>query len=140
MSPESAAEVAPEAVPDDPKVALVPGPNGTVRPVKGLSGALTRFRIMAFVTGVLLAVMTFGLFYRYGVVGRENDPPTWYSIGWMLHGWFYVAYVAVGLDLVFRMRWNLFKALLILVAGTIPFMSFVAERWVTNRVKPLLPS
>ena len=29
-------------------------------------------------------------------------------------------------------------ALLIVLAGTIPFMSFVAERWVTKQVRPLL--
>ena len=46
--------------------------------------------------------------------------------------------MAVTLDLVFRLRWHLGRAILILLAGTIPFMSFVAERYVTKRVRPLL--
>ena len=38
----------------------------------------------------------------------------------------------VGVDLAFRMRYGILKTLGILLAGTIPFMSFVAER-VTHR-------
>ncbi|MFN8126225.1 MAG: DUF3817 domain-containing protein [Candidatus Nanopelagicales bacterium] len=105
------------------------------RPVKGLSGALTRFRVMAFVTGVVLAFMTcVGMPYKF----LTHQVTTWYSLGWMAHGWLYIAYVAVALDLVFRLRWHLGRALLILVAGTIPFMSFVAEHYVTKRVRPMI--
>jgi integral membrane protein len=90
---------------------------------------------MAFVTGFLLAFMTVvGLPFKYVFDGTA----LWYSVGWMAHGWLYIAYVAVALDLVFRMKWHLGRALLILLAGTVPFMSFVAERWVTRRVEPLL--
>lgn len=105
--------------------------------IKGLSGALLRFQVMAFVTGVLLGFMTVvGLPFKY-LLGETAG---WYTVGWLAHGWLYIAYVAVALDLVFRLKWHLGKALLILLAGTIPFMSFVAERWVTNRVRPLLDS
>jgi integral membrane protein len=104
-------------------------------PPKGLSGALTRFRIMAFTTGVVLAFMTcIGMPYKF----ITQETTTWYSLGWMAHGWLYIAYVAVTLDLVFRLRWHLGRALLILLAGTIPFMSFVAEHYVTKRVRPML--
>ncbi len=107
---------------------------GKVR-LKGLAGALLRFQVMAFITGVLLAVMTvIGLPYKYLLDGSAE----WYSVGWIAHGWLYIAYVIVSLDLVFRMKWHLGRALLIVLAGTVPFMSFVAERWVTRRVKPLL--
>jgi HAMP domain-containing protein len=27
---------------------------------------------------------------------------------------------------------------LVVLAGTIPFMSFIAERWVTRRVRPMI--
>lgn len=108
-----------------------------IRSPKGLAGALLRFRIMAYLTGVLLAFLTVvGLPYKY-LLGLDA---TWYSIGWMLHGWFYVAYVAVTLDLVFRLRWSLLRALGTLLAGTIPFMSFVAERYVTRAVDRILNS
>ena len=106
---------------------------------KGLSGALTRFRIMAFVTGVVLATMTvIGLPYAKLLVPDGQEPAAWYSFGWMAHGWLYIAYVAVTLDLVFRLRWHVGRALLIVLAGTIPFMSFVAERYVTRKVEPII--
>jgi integral membrane protein len=106
-----------------------------LRPIKGLAGALTRFRVMAFVTGVVLAFMTVvGLPFKYLL----GETALWYTIGWQAHGWLYIIYVAVTLDLVFRLRWHLGRAILILLAGTIPFMSFVAERYVTKRVRPIL--
>lgn len=112
-----------------------PSPSPTVAAPKGLASALTRFRVMAFVTGVVLAFMTVvGLPFKY-ILG---ETATWYAIGWQAHGWLYIIYVAVTLDLVFRLRWHLGRAVLILLAGTIPFMSFVAERYVTTRVRPLI--
>ena len=82
-----------------------------------MSGALLRFQIMAFITGVLLAVMTvIGLPYKYLLDGTA----AWYSLGWMAHGWLYIAYVIVSLDLVFRMKWHLGRALLIILAGIKP--------------------
>lgn len=105
----------------------------TVVAPKGLAGALLRFRVMAFVTGVVLAFMT-----CVGLPFLKTAAPTVYSVGWMAHGWLYIAYVAVTLDLVFRLRWHLGRALLIMLAGTVPFMSFVAERYVTKRVQPII--
>lgn len=112
---------------------------GSSRSAKGLSGALKRFRFMAFVTGVVLATMTvIGLPYAKLLVPDGQEPAAWYSFGWMAHGWLYIAYVAVTLDLVFRLRWHVGRALLIALAGTIPFMSFVAERYVTRKVDPII--
>jgi len=104
---------------------------------KGLPGALSRYRVMAYITGVLLAFMTVvGLPYKY-IFGGDA---AWYSIGWSLHGWVYVVYVMAALDLVFRLRWGLLRALGVVLAGTIPFMSFVAERRVTYAVDEVLRS
>lgn len=103
--------------------------------LRGLSGALTRYRVFAYLTGVLLAFMTVvGLPYKY-LFGGEA---AWYAIGWIAHGWIYIAYVAVALDLVFRLRWSLLRALGVVLAGTIPFMSFVAERKVTHAVERIV--
>ncbi|MFM7212336.1 MAG: DUF3817 domain-containing protein, partial [Actinomycetota bacterium] len=91
--------------------------------MKGLSGALLRYRIMAWVTGVLLAFMcVFGLPANYafgltdgGFIGAV------YSIGGVAHGWLYILYVAAGLDICFRMRFSVLRTLAVLLAGTIPF-------------------
>jgi integral membrane protein len=106
------------------------------RALRGLPGALVRYRIMAYFTGVLLAFMTVvGLPYKYLF---DGDPAGWYAVGWIGHGWAYILYVAFALDLVFRMRWNLLAALGVVLAGTIPFMSFVAEYRVRRSVEARL--
>jgi integral membrane protein len=101
-----------------------------------MTGALLRFRIMAWVTGVLLAVMTVvGLPLKYIFNLTETGPlAVFYSVGWIAHGWLYLAYVIVGLDISFRMRFGVFKTLGVLLAGTIPFASFFADHYVTRDV------
>ena len=111
--------------------------------MKGLAGAFTRFRIMAWITGVLLAVMVcIGLPLRYLVFadewGSPNHPPFLYSIGWVLHGWMFVLYLAAALDVTFRMKYNVLKVIGVAISGTIPFMSFVAEHFVKRDVNARL--
>jgi integral membrane protein len=40
----------------------------------------------------------------------------------------------VSVDLAIKARWSIKGTVLVLLAGTIPFLSFVAERRVTHRV------
>lgn len=104
--------------------------------MKGLSGALLRYRIMAWVTGVLLAVMSvIGLPLKY-VFHATNDGilSTFYAVGWVSHGWLYLLYVAAGLDICFRMRFSVVRTVAILLAGTIPFASFFADHYVAKSV------
>ncbi len=115
-----------------------PAPKQSLANPKSLRGALLRFRIMAFVTGVILGIMTLAMVWVYAAGIPEGERPGWYGFGWVAHGWLYIAYVAASLDLVFRVKWHVGKALLIMIAGTVPFMSFVAERYVTRRVEPLI--
>jgi integral membrane protein len=46
--------------------------------------------------------------------------------------------VIVTVDLWFRTRLPVAQTVLVVLAGTIPLMSFVAERWVHARVEPLV--
>jgi integral membrane protein len=54
------------------------------------------------------------------------------------HGWLYLIYVVISVDLWYRTRLPLGRMVLVVLAGTVPFMSFVAERWVTHRVQPMV--
>ena len=47
---------------------------------------------------------------------------------WTAHGWLYILYVVAAFMLALQLRWSVVKTLLVMLAGTIPFMSFVAER------------
>ncbi len=105
--------------------------------MKGLPGAFTRFRVMAWVTGVVLATA-----FVWLVIGRlfldYSDAaarPALYGILWIAHGWLYFLYLIAGVDLAFRVRYGLGRVLLILIAGTIPFASFFAEAAVHKDLK-----
>ena len=101
-----------------------------------MKGALLRYRVMAYVTGVVLATA-----FVWLIVGRlfldYGDPdarPAFYGYLWIAHGWLYFLYLITGVDLAFRVRYSVWRTLAILIAGTIPFMSFVAEHYVHKDV------
>lgn len=98
-----------------------------------MKSALTRYRVLAYATGVFLLLLTVNLILKY--VLDQAGLGAWIAI---VHGWLYLAYVIVTVDLWFRTRLPVVRTLLVVLAGTVPFMSFVAERWVHARVQPLL--
>lgn len=102
-----------------------------------MRGALIRYRIMAWVTGVVLLVLTGWLVLGYTMWNYSDvaDKPHIYVLLWTMHGWFYFIYLITAVDLTFRMRWSLWATLGVLIAGTIPFASFFADHWVTKKVK-----
>jgi len=111
----------------------------TPEKVRAVHGALMRYRAMAWVTGVVLAVMTIALVWFTVAAVDKADRPLWYSIGWIAHGWLFVVYLLTTVDLVTRTRISALKALLVALAGTVPFASFFAERWVTHDVQRRFP-
>jgi integral membrane protein len=48
------------------------------------------------------------------------------------HGFLYIVYLVAVFDLGRRARWPLGRMALVMLAGTIPFVSFYAERVVTR--------
>ena len=97
------------------------------------SGAYKRYQAMAWITGVLLAFMTVvGLPWKY-VLGHGES--TWYAVGWQLHGFLYMLYLVTVLDVAIRARWTPGRTVLVALAGTIPFMSFVFERRITHELE-----
>jgi integral membrane protein len=100
--------------------------------VAAASGALLRYRVMAFVTGVVLLAGTTALILK--AVGVPHmEPGTGYL--WLAHGYLYLVYVIVTAVLGVRLRWPLARYALVMLAGTIPTMSFVAEHFVTQAVR-----
>lgn len=99
-------------------------------------GALIRYRIMAWVTGVVLATMAIA-WLLLKVIFKESYETFHgpYSIGWIAHGWLFIVYVATALDISFRLRLSVGRTLLVALAGTIPFMSFVADHFVVKKVR-----
>jgi integral membrane protein len=92
---------------------------------------LPLYRVFAYVTGVgLLLLVGYAMPMKY----FAGDPGPVAVIG-MLHGFLYMAYIVVTLVLAERARFTPLFALLVLLAGTIPVCSFIAERKVTRRVQ-----
>jgi integral membrane protein len=94
-----------------------------------MSGALTRFRVIAYVVGVFLLVLTAGVVVRYGF----GDPTLSKTVS-PVHGFLYLVYLLATFDLGRRADWPLKRMLLVMLAGTVPLMSFYAERVVTRRL------
>ena len=98
-----------------------------------VDGALLRFRIMAFTTGVVLLAGTIALILKEVVHVKHMEPGT--GLLWLGHGYLYLVYVGTVLNLGLKLRWPFLRIVLVAAAGTIPTMSFVAEHFVTKRVR-----
>lgn len=95
-----------------------------------MKGALLRFRVMAYVTGVLLILLVcIGVPLKY----LAGEPIVVELVG-QAHGIMYMVYLVVAYALAHRCGWRLKRTVAVLLAGTIPFVSFVAERKVTHLV------
>ena len=99
--------------------------------IQGVKGALTRYRVMAWVVGCLLVVlMLVGLPLKY--IWGDGRVVTWTGVP---HGWLYMVLIITAYDLGRRVHWPWGRLILIALAGTIPFLSFVAERSATKDVR-----
>lgn len=99
-----------------------------------MRNALLRYRVMAYVVGILLVVLTcVGLPLKY--LAGDDRVVTWTGIP---HGWLYMILLITAFDLGRRARWSWRRLLLIALAGTVPFLSFVAERSATRDVRAKL--
>lgn len=95
-----------------------------------ITAALGRFRIIAYTVGVGLLVLCVATVLDWGF-----HLPALATVVGPLHGFLYMIYLALGIDLALKARWSVGGTLVILLCGTIPFLSFVAERRVTRRVR-----
>jgi integral membrane protein len=96
-----------------------------------VKAALTRYRVLAYVVGVwLLLLVLVAMPMKYGA---KDD--TLVAIVGPIHGFLYMVYLVAVLDLAVRARWPLLRSVLVMLAGTVPFLSFVAERKVTRRMR-----
>lgn len=95
------------------------------------------YRGLALLVGTVLAVLVFvAMPYRYLIAQEEI---ALYSIAWMIHGYIFPLYVIAAFVLSLKLSWPVGKTLLVMLAGTIPLMSFFAERKLAKEVAPLLP-
>ena len=98
---------------------------------RDVPAALARYRVMAWVVGVLLiALILVAVPLKYLA---DIEGPV--SVIGTAHGWLYAIFFVTACDLALRARWTLRGTVLILLAGTVPLLSFVAERIATRKTR-----
>ena len=81
------------------------------------------YRVMSYVTGVLLVILFFvGLPLKY-----VFDKPEVVAVVGTAHGFLFMVYVVLVLALGFMARWSIGKILGVSLAGTIPLAVFFVE-------------
>ena len=90
--------------------------------------AALRYRVMAYITGVLIIVVVFaGIPLQVAAHNTfiANDIGT-------IHGFLYIVYIIFAYILAQKLKMKLGPTIVLLLAGTIPVMTFVVERWMNR--------
>ena len=103
-------------------------------------GVLIFYRIMAYVTAVLLILLCAAMVLKYGHFlglwpegsATQGTGTTWVTTIGIAHGWLYMVYLLVAVVATTQLRVPMGRMLLVLLAGTIPFGAFFAERKVVH--------
>ena len=93
---------------------------------------LARFRIMAILAGVMSLLLWF---VDLPVAYLLNNEEWKSKVEWIpfVHGWIYAVYVLTALQFSVKVKWPLSRVLLLILAGTLPMASLVAERRIVKQ-------
>lgn len=95
-----------------------------------VESALKPFRVLAYVVGVMLLVLVTCIVLRYGF---DIEGPS--KVVSPIHGFLYMLYLVATMNLGMKARWAWPYTVGVMLAGTVPLLSFVFERKVTRRVE-----
>lgn len=95
---------------------------------------VTLYRLMAYVTGVVLIVLcVLAIMQTFAPVGAAVN-----VVG-TVHGALYIIYLLVAFPLTRRLRLPAWPTVAVLLAGTVPVMTFVVERRISHAyIEPAL--
>ena len=94
--------------------------------------ALTRYRVMAWVTGGFLLLLTVEMVLKYVLRVDVGSVGTAIAV---IHGWIYVVYLVTVFDLWSKLRWRFGRFVALVLAGVVPVLSFVVERRIVREVR-----
>ncbi len=98
--------------------------------VSQVKAALIRYRVAAYVVGVLLVILVvIGMPLKY--IWGDSTVVTYTGVP---HGFLYMVLLVTAFDLGMKVRWPWGRLLIIALAGTVPFLSFVAEYYARKDV------
>ncbi|MFI9205556.1 DUF3817 domain-containing protein [Streptomyces sp. NPDC053048] len=95
---------------------------------------LTRYRVMAYLTAVMLLVLCTAMVFKYGF---DTGAGATLVIS-QIHGVLFIVYLVFAFDLGSKAKWPLGKLAWVLISGTIPAAAFFVERNVSREVESLI--
>jgi len=101
-----------------------------VRSTEALRLTVRGYRLMAYVTGTMLVLLVFVCMpLRY--LGHDSGPA---QVVGAIHGVLYIVYVVVAFAMTRLVRMKVASpgTIIVLLAGILPVLTFVVERWVTR--------
>ncbi len=99
-----------------------------------MRGTVLRYRVMAYITGVVLMILCF-----VGIPLQIAGYPAMVNVVGTVHGILYMIYLVTAALLAWKLRLAVVPTVLVLLAGTVPILTFVVERWMTRRyINPAL--
>jgi len=128
-------------------------PSPTVVPDR-LQSALKWYRIAAWVTGILLILLTVEIVAKYGfgseveMFGEQgafalvpDGTVQAFNLSQAVliaHGWFYVVYLFTCFRVWSILRWPFWRFLWLASGGLVPLLSFVIEHFATKTVSVII--
>ncbi|GAB3611968.1 DUF3817 domain-containing protein [Humibacter ginsengisoli] len=124
-----------------------------------IPGALTFYRVTAYITGIMLLLLVAEMILKYGIgysvyafapghpvlalvpynpAGGELPGLDVSTAILIAHGWLYVLYLIADFRLWSLMRMSFTKFVQIALGGVVPFMSFIVEHFITRQVHRFL--
>ncbi|MET9697667.1 DUF3817 domain-containing protein [Streptomyces sp. NPDC006529] len=95
---------------------------------------LTRYRVMAYATAVMLLVLCTCMIFKYGF---DKGADLTFVVS-QAHGVLFMIYLVFAFDLGSKAKWPFGKMLWVMLSGTIPLAAFFVERKVRAEIEPLV--
>lgn len=97
-----------------------------------MNSAVKRFRVMAIIAGVMSLLLWF---VDLPVAYLLNNEDWKAKVVWIpfVHGWVYAVYVLTAIQFSVKARWELKRVIWLILAGTLPVASFIAERKIVKQ-------
>lgn len=115
---------------------MTPGRPSSASVAADVRPALRRYQVLAYVVGVLLIVVCSGPILRW----LAEDGSTLWQVGDFIqnrvspvHGFLYIVFLVFAAMLSRLAAWPLSFTVVTMLLGTVPLLSFVAERRATAR-------
>ena len=100
-----------------------------------MHAAVLRYRVMAYITGVLIIIVVF-IGIPLQIWGHNTFITNQVAT---VHGFLYIVYIVFAYILANKLHMKPKPTVILLLAGTVPVMTFVVERWMTREyINPAL--